>query len=369
MRIRVDKSDFLYKQLYHSLIKKIAAGEYPNGSRLPSESLLQAKYQVSSITVKKSLELLSEEGYICRIPGRGTFVRDQIPGTKQPPLKIGAVLEHVSTPFGLEMMYRMDLAAEKAGFRFLFRFSYGDQKKEMSEIAFLIREGVSGLIIMPSHGYHYNTEILKLVVNKFPLVLVDKRLDGIPVPSVRTDNFGASALLVRHLIGNGCKNISFVTYQKSGATSLEEREEGFFGQLKKLHASAVEECEIPALHDSDMIGNASEKDTIEFIRDYLLKTKNILDGVICMEYGIIPPFLLAAKAADVRIGNRPGQLKVCCFDEDYLAPAGFYLTHVKQDERKIAEKSVSILTAQINGEKNIAEDYKIPAVFHQGFTT
>ncbi len=367
------KSEFLYKQLYDSLAERIRSGQYPAGGLLPSEAALRKEFQVSSITVKKAFGLLAEEGFIRRVPGRGTFVRDGIPGGRPGPAggaarRIGAVLEHVSTPFGLEMMYRMDRAAEKAGYKLCVRFSYGNQKKEKEEIAFLIAQGVSGLIVMPSHGSHYNTEILKLVVEKFPVVLVDKRLDGIPVPSVRTDNGSAAAQLVRALAEEGCRRISPVTYEESGATSLEERQRGFSDQLAQLGLPEAPKCAIPALDAADMVDNAPTEDIVEFLKNFLLRTKGGLDGVVCMEYGVVPPFLLAARAAKVTVGAGAGELKLCCFDEDYLAPEGFRFTHVKQDETRIAEKAVSLLIAQIRGEKSPAEDYRIPAVFRRGPT-
>lgn len=369
----MEKTNFLYKQLYDSLLDRITSGQYPAGSRLPAESVLRKEFQVSSITVKKALSLLAEGGFIFRIPGKGTFVNDGMKAAPESPAsrsgQIGVVLEHVATPFGLEMMYRMDQAAERAGFKLCIRFSYGDQKKEAEEIAFLISQGVSGLIVMPSHGNHYNTEILKLVVEKFPVVLIDKRLDGIPVSSVRTDNYAAASQLVMNLAQSGCRKISLIMFKGSGATSLEERQHGFYDKLSALGLSAGEECLLPFPSDVDMVDNTPKKAVVEFLKEYLLKTKGGLDGVVCMEYGTLPPFLLAAKAADVPVGTGAGKLKVCCFDEDYLAPNGYYFTHVKQDETGIAEKAVSLLISQIRGGANTMEDYKIPAVFHQGHTT
>ena len=33
---------------------------------------------------------------------------------------------------------------------------------------------------MPCHGLYYNTAILKLVIEEFPMVLIDKKMEGIP---------------------------------------------------------------------------------------------------------------------------------------------------------------------------------------------
>ena len=52
------------------------------------------------------------------------------------------------------------------------------------------------MIIMPSHGKHYSPAILQLYLDDFPMVMIDKKLRGIPVPSVRTDNRAAAAKLI-----------------------------------------------------------------------------------------------------------------------------------------------------------------------------
>lgn len=39
---------------------------------------------------------------------------------------------------------------------------------------------------MPCHGKYYNTGILKRVIEHFPMVLIDKQVEGIQVSSVRT---------------------------------------------------------------------------------------------------------------------------------------------------------------------------------------
>ena len=55
------------------------------------------------------------------------------------------------------------------------------------------------MIIMPCHGKNYSPAILQLYLDDFPVVLIDKKMKGIPVPSVRTDNKAATAALVRAL--------------------------------------------------------------------------------------------------------------------------------------------------------------------------
>ena len=64
----------LYHQVKESLRERIEAGEWPPGSRIPTEKELAAEYGVSQITVRQALARLATEGLVERCQGRGTFV-------------------------------------------------------------------------------------------------------------------------------------------------------------------------------------------------------------------------------------------------------------------------------------------------------
>jgi GntR family transcriptional regulator len=66
-----------YHQLASILRKKIAEGEWPPQSPIPSERQLETLYRVSRPTIRQAIELLIHEGYLYREHGRGTFVMPQ----------------------------------------------------------------------------------------------------------------------------------------------------------------------------------------------------------------------------------------------------------------------------------------------------
>jgi DNA-binding GntR family transcriptional regulator len=66
-----------YNDLAQSLRDSISTGEWPPGSRLPTELELSEKHSVSRITVRHALQLIEEEGLILRRPKLGTFVSSQ----------------------------------------------------------------------------------------------------------------------------------------------------------------------------------------------------------------------------------------------------------------------------------------------------
>jgi GntR family trehalose operon transcriptional repressor len=66
-----------YKQLYNILLDKIEKNEYRPGDKLPSEGELMETYKTSRDTVRKSLELLVQDGYIRKSRGRAAEVLDK----------------------------------------------------------------------------------------------------------------------------------------------------------------------------------------------------------------------------------------------------------------------------------------------------
>lgn len=67
----------IYKKIYEDLLRDIESGKYAPNTLLPSENELMQYYGISRQTVRKALNLLSQEGYIQKIRGKGSIVLDR----------------------------------------------------------------------------------------------------------------------------------------------------------------------------------------------------------------------------------------------------------------------------------------------------
>lgn len=63
-----------YQQLADRLASEICRGALPDGQRLPAESALAERYQVSRATVRNALATLKERGLVETVNGAGSFV-------------------------------------------------------------------------------------------------------------------------------------------------------------------------------------------------------------------------------------------------------------------------------------------------------
>jgi len=69
-----------YAALAVAMRARIVAGEWPPGTAIPAEQTLAAEHGVALGTMRRSLDLLAEQGLVERIHGRGTFVRQGLSG-------------------------------------------------------------------------------------------------------------------------------------------------------------------------------------------------------------------------------------------------------------------------------------------------
>lgn len=363
-------SGFLYQKIYDTILSSIQQGKLLPGQKLPSPGQLAADYRVSLITVTKALELLAKDGFIRRVQGQGSFVKGNVPlqaaSAESSPVKktaapaIGIILEHVSTPFGLDMMYRLDLGAAACGYKTLIRFSLGDRQKETDEIEYLLKLGIDGLIIMPCHGRHYNPALLRLYLEKFPIVMIDKNMQGICLPSVRTDNTAATMTLVQKLSEQGCKDIIFLTSNDTNAISVRERRRGFLNGIDSVGNTKAGILPLPLeIESASLLSHEASPKVLSEIYSFLTERSSLPDGIICGEYGILPALCSVLKSNRFRSDS----IHIATIDEDYLAPNGYRFMHMKQDETAIAHKAVDLLTAQLQKKEVPAEDFLIPAIF------
>ena len=65
-----------YLAIYDDLVNKIKANTWPVSTLLPSENELSIQYDTSRETIRKALNLLSHNGYIQKVRGKGSVVID-----------------------------------------------------------------------------------------------------------------------------------------------------------------------------------------------------------------------------------------------------------------------------------------------------
>lgn len=73
---------YLHEEVYRQIVRLIERGEFPGGTRLPTEFELAARFGVSRPIVRRALEQLREGGYVATRKGSGTIVSTDVAGPR-----------------------------------------------------------------------------------------------------------------------------------------------------------------------------------------------------------------------------------------------------------------------------------------------
>ena len=81
--LSIDRDSYepAYMQLVNILRHQVASGAYRPGDRLPSESALRRQFDLSPMTVRRAINILSDQGVVVTSQGKGTFVKPLELGT------------------------------------------------------------------------------------------------------------------------------------------------------------------------------------------------------------------------------------------------------------------------------------------------
>ena len=91
----IDTTQARYRQVKDHIVKLINTGELKSNDRVPSESSLVKTFGIARMTAHRALRELSDEGYVTRLAGVGTFVADARPHSDV--LKVRNIADEIRT--------------------------------------------------------------------------------------------------------------------------------------------------------------------------------------------------------------------------------------------------------------------------------
>lgn len=200
----------LYMQIYESLLNRIKDDTYKSGALLPSERELSSLYKVDRLTVRRSLEMLVNEGLVEKKAGLGTWVR------RSPPQSLSSLssgnivfvlpksanrIDRITEPCTSNLFYRIENELTRHGFQLIYSTVAEDE-----ELPRLLKEdSVSGVMFVSQMPRKFLDEARALGLASVVVNYYDEYF-----PSVLPDREAGSRLAVRHLIELGHRRIAFI---------------------------------------------------------------------------------------------------------------------------------------------------------------
>ncbi|TLS51836.1 substrate-binding domain-containing protein [Paenibacillus antri] len=341
------KSMPLYKKIQLEIKQLIGSGVLREGDRIPSEKELADKYHVSQITSKNALNGLVEEGLLVRVQGKGTFVLtrpeyasalDRVadagnkPGTGG---TIGLIVPTMKTKVDQSFVDAIEKYASAAGFDLMLRITRESQEEETKIIDSFLKHGVEGIIIFPVENENYNDSILRLSLERFPLVLIDRFLKEIKTYSVSSDNIAGTCEAVEYLMDKGHTSIAFISPEITN-TVTDERAQGF--ERAYLHRRISIDKSLWCLLPLDVISGGRAYEAVkEFLQGHPEVTAAITVNTELCRY---------VYGAATTVGKPiPEGMELITFDPPGIPD----VSYIRQNEEEMCRITMELLLEQIRG--------------------
>lgn len=332
----------LYLQIKNDIKEKIISGDLKAGDLVPSEAEIMNEYKVSQITAKNALLSLVDDGIVYRIQGKGSFVSQtentlekgnkkyHLDGNKQSGM-IGVLFPYLSTKLEYKLMYYLDRFLYEQGFHMLMHNCNESEQEESETLNKFLDSGVDGMIVFPAVNEQYNENILRLSLDKFPLVLIDRYLKGLNTFHVVSDNFNGTYDAITYLLNKGHRRIAYIS-PKIINSSTADRASGYERAFQDKKLSIDKNLWLTNLDSTN-----SDKDFNALLQFY--KSNLDITAVFTANIRMLGPTIQALKQLNKKV---PDDIEVFTFDE----PGFSNVDYVLQDYKSIAKAAVDLLIAQ-----------------------
>ncbi|UKS28311.1 substrate-binding domain-containing protein [Paenibacillus sp. HWE-109] len=373
----------LYMLIQEHFKRLITSGKLNDDDKIPTEKELMSEFNVSRITVANALTQLAKDGWIYRVPGRGSFVRGAsmpqpvaqllerleenedeaiavVEESSKPPLKkhrqmIGFLIPSLEDYFALRLIQGINSILDETRYYLAIVLTKHNKDREKEAILELIDKGAEGLIIFPIDTETYNEEILALKIRNYPFVLIDRNLPGVETHVVSSDNYMGIQLAVNHLWDLGHRDIAIVTDSPLSTITVEGRIAGYMEALKQKNALINPALILTEFTIDYKNGVDDQHPLYRYLRNKLATAYITLNAKLGLH--------IAAIAHRLEL-NVPCELSILTFDDPSSGEGETRsFTHVAQSEAEIGSKAAEVLIGLLEG--NSEEDGKYRKIILQ----
>lgn len=341
----------VYVTILNELKQRILNGTYPPGSRVPTEQEWARLFSVSRITSRNALDQAARQGLIERHPGRGSFVRREAQRILSQERHgkhrvIGIIQPDLSDTFGLEFFRHLQALAHEEGILTTTGISNDRSEVENELIGEFLDAGVEGLVVKPVHDETFNNQILKLIVDGYPIVLLDRYLRDVSCPNVVSDNLTGAYEGMNYLYAQGHREIGVLSRPIGSTTALLDRQQGVMRSVMEHGARLKDEWFLRDLPDDSQNHPEQLTEVQRRIRTLLTKHREIT-AIFCLKHTFVPCVEMVAHDLGLSI---PEELSLISFDSPMrynqrVKP----LTHLRQNEARMAAEALEALRLAMAG--------------------
>ena len=141
---------------------------------------------------------------------------------------IGMLVADIRNPYSIAVMHGVETACRRHGYSLVVCNTDRDDEQERQHLALLRSYNIEGLIVN-TLGHHRDE--LHELHREMPLVLVDRKVEGLDSDMVGLNNPQAIEMALEHLQHRGYRDVLMVTEPYDGTSSRIERVSSFQAQI------------------------------------------------------------------------------------------------------------------------------------------
>ncbi len=264
---------------------------------------------------------------------------------------IGMLVADIRNPYSIAVMHGVETACRAHGYSLVVCNTDRDDEQERQHLALLRSYNIEGLIVN-TLGHHRDE--LHELHREMPLVLVDRKVDGLDSDMVGLNNPQAVEMALTHLEQRGYRDVLLVTEPYDGTSSRIERVSSF-----QTQAAQRSRLSGTVLETSDDLGTR--------LRNFLNTPAAGPKALFCAN-GVAA---LAATQALREIGCRLFEdVGLIALDDlDWYPLVGSGITALAQPTQEIGARAFECLLRRLRGNNEVAQvvDFA-PVLIERGST-
>lgn len=325
---------YKYQNLKDYLIAKIRSGGLAGSGRLGSEPQLCERFSLSRNTIRQAIQELENEGYVYRIHGKGTFIRNATPVNSR---KIALMIydtAYMAHPVTGGLIRGIDETLSRNGYILDILAS---KRSFHDENLMRLAESYAGFLI----GTYQLDELMLAELEKIslPHLFVKNYPMNHDVHAARINFTHAGFLAAEHLIRTGCGNLALIYSGDRIAISAEFKEGVYSAALE--HGARLR-------RENIFIADFSDRLAVPEICAELLRHEDRPDGMICASDELAIALLAELKRHGVSV---PGDISVIgCNNTENSTLTTPPLSTVDIPVMELGRRSADLLLRMIHGE-------------------
>ncbi|MHC5565160.1 GntR family transcriptional regulator [Pediococcus acidilactici] len=350
-----------YELVKQDLKEEILSGSYSINDKLPTESELMEKYDVSRYTIRRAVGDLENDHYIYRVQGGGMFVDDwqKYVNQKVENKAIGVITTHIAEYIFPYIITGIDRLISSRGYSILISNTQNDPARERKSVQKMMDSNLSGLIVEPTQSAlgNPNRDLYeKIKESKLPTVFINAHYPELDFPYAEMADTRAEKIITNKLISMGHQKILgvFKVDDQQGV----HRMNGFIKAYKE-HQDLVYQSEIVMYQTSDNMRSVFTK-----IEQILSRSPNERPtAIICYHDQIAIQVMALVRSLGLRM---PDDISIFGFDNyklsKYMSPQ---LSSVEHPKEKLGRDAAKMIFDMIDGKTDIQNKIYEPEIIYR----